>query len=120
MANEGTEALARAAGMGLAVPNVGSNADVRDVKNLAPSSRGGRVPFTEVAPDAATSAIFGTPRPEATALLVQISPGEHGTDLVRSRGKRQSKIPYALFDTDTPFTTLDGDRQFTVRNPYRE
>lgn len=118
VANEGGEALARAAGWGLAVPNVGSNAgtvDLRDEsKNVA-----GRVPLRDVAPDA-TGAIHDTPIEGTTAVVVQVGPAEHGSDLVSAKGFRKSRIPYALWDTNQPFSRLDEAQVFKIRNPYRE
>ncbi|MDB4996263.1 MAG: Lipase-like protein, partial [Myxococcaceae bacterium] len=115
--NEGSEALARAAGLGLAEPNAGSNAGTIDLKNL--SANTGRVPLASIPPDA-SGAIHDTPLAGVTAVVVQASPAEHGSDLVRGLGKRQSKIPYAKWDTREPFTKLDPEDVFKVKDPYRE
>jgi dienelactone hydrolase len=115
--NEGAEAFARAAGFGLAEPNVGSNSGISNLKELA--SNTGRVPLASIAADA-SGAIHDTPRAGVTAVVVQTGPAEHGSDLVRGLGRRQAKIPYALWDTKEPFTRLDADAVFKVREPYRE
>ncbi|MGH7280242.1 MAG: hypothetical protein ACRELY_01860 [Polyangiaceae bacterium] len=111
VANEGGEALARAAGYGLAVPNIGSNAGVLDVKDL--SHRSGAVPLTDVQPDASGN-IHDTPISGTTAVVVQISPAAHGEDLVSSSAKRQWAIPFTH-----PFSQLDTDKQYSVRTSYR-
>jgi hypothetical protein len=117
LGNEGAEALARTAGLGLAVPNVGSNSGTRDLKN--PSANVGRVPLPDVSPDA-QGLIHDTPLPGVTAVVVQASPGGHGSDIVRGKYKHSFAIPYAKFDTNEPFTALDPSKRFFVRDPYRE
>jgi dienelactone hydrolase len=114
VANEGGEALARAAGMGLATPNVGSNAGIVDVKDMTHNTQ--RVPLRDVAPDAV--GIHDTPIAGVTAVVVQASPGQHGYDAVRSTGKRNYAIPYGRTDGTEPFVRLDTP--FDVRCPYRE
>ena len=111
VANESGEALARAAGYGLAVPNVGSNAGVLDVKDL--SHRAGTVPLTDVQPDA-NGAIHDTPISGVTAVVVQISPAVHSEDLVSSTAKRLWAIPFTH-----PFSQLDTNKQYSVRTSYR-
>jgi hypothetical protein len=101
LANEAGEAFARAAGIGLAVPNVGSNAGV---------------PFFDATPDA-NGAIHDTPFAGVTAVVVQASPAGHGYDIVRKQAKRSYAIPYLRTDESTPFVSL-GDKAFWVRNPY--
>ncbi len=115
VANEGGEALARAAGMGLALPNVGSNAGIVDIKTMANNTQ--RVPLLDVAPDA--TGIHDTPVPGVTAVVVQASPGQHGYDAVRKRGKRGYAVPYGSTDgRRDPFARLsDG---YYVSCPYRE
>ncbi len=115
LANEGAEALARSIGLGLASPNVGSNAGIVDVKDMSKNTQ--RVPLPSVAPDAA-GAIHDTPLPGVTAVVVQTGPAEHGSDLVRGKGKRTSAIPYALYTTKEPFKKLDTP--FYVQEHYRE
>jgi hypothetical protein len=117
LSNEGGEALARAAGWGLAVPNAGSNAGTVDVRDATKNVH--RVPLKDVAPDA-SGAIHDVPVAGATAVVVQVGPAEHGSNLVSVKGFRKSKIPYALYETGTPFTRIDDDKVFQIRNPYRE
>lgn len=114
VANEGGEALARAAGMGLATPNVGSNAGIVDLKNMALNTQ--RVPLKDVAPDAL--GIHDTPIAGVTAVVVQASPGQHGYDAVRRAGKRNYAVPYGRTDGTEPFLRLDTP--YDVRCPYRE
>jgi len=111
VSNESDEALARAAGYGLAMPNVGSNAGVLDMKDL--TKRTGAVPFTDIAPDA-EGAIHDTPFSGTTAVIVQVSPATHGEDLVSSTAKRQWSAPFTH-----PFEQLDGPKQYRVRTSYR-
>jgi dienelactone hydrolase len=117
VSNEANEALARAGGWGLAVPNVGSNAGILDVKNIA--SNPGRVPLPDVQPDGA-GAIHDTPVAGITAVVVQTSPSQHGYDLVKAKATRSYAIPYGRFDTVTPFERLDGKDQFEITTSYRE
>jgi hypothetical protein len=117
VSNESNEALARAAGMGLAVPNAGSNAGISNLKDLAANL--GRVPLADIAPDAQNE-IHDTPVPGITAVVVQVSPAQHGSNLVRSKGERQFAIPYAQFDRDPPNVHLDVGKYIQVRCPYRE
>jgi dienelactone hydrolase len=114
VANEGGEALARAAGMGLATPNVGSNAGIVDVKDMTRNTQ--RVPLVDVAPDAV--GIHDTPIAGVTAVVVQASPGQHGYDAVRRVGGRSYAIPYGRTDGSEPFVRLDTG--YDVRCPYRE
>jgi hypothetical protein len=118
VANEGGESLARAAGWGLAVPNVGSNAGTVDLRDESKNAAG-RVPLRDVPPDA-SGAMHDTPVEGATAVVVQVGPAEHGSDLVRAKGFRKSRIPYALWDASQPFSRLDDAQAFRIRNPYRE
>ena len=115
VSNEGTEALARAAGIGLAIPNVGSNSEILDIKNIAANP--GRVPLLEVAPDAA-GAIHDTPIAGVTAVIVQTSPSGHGNDMVNSHAERTFAIPYGRFETATSFPMVD--KKYSVRTSYRE
>ena len=91
VSNEADEALARAAGYGMATPNVGSNSGVTDLTDLTKSVD--PVPLAQVSP-AADGTIHDTPSPGYTAVLVQQSPGEHGSNLVESVSQRTWKIPY--------------------------
>lgn len=114
VANEGNEALARAAGFGLAAPNVGPNSGAYDLGGRTPF-RGGGIELTTVQPDA--TGFHDTPKPGVTALLAQVSPGQHGDDLVRSRADRSYGIPY---NTKEGGLTLDRRASFSVPCPYRE
>jgi hypothetical protein len=111
VANESDEALARAAGYGLALPNVGSNAGVLDLKDL--TKRAGPVPLADVAPDS-TGAIHDTPVAGTTAVVVQISPGAHSDDFIASTAKRQWDVPFTH-----PFSMIDSAKQYKVRTSYR-
>jgi dienelactone hydrolase len=116
VANEAGEALAFAAGFALAEPNVGTNAGTRDLKN--PANNHGKVDLVSAPADA--SGIHDVPMAGVTAVVVQVSPGQHGSDIVRAEGHHSFAIPYALFDTDAPFHPLDADKQFNVEEGYRE
>jgi dienelactone hydrolase len=116
--NEADEALARAGGWGLAQPNVGSNSNVIDYKNL------GQNPWRltslpNVAPGA-DGTIHDTPAQGVTAVVVQEGPASHGDNLIASTGVRQYCIPFGDFTNGAPFSHLDADKYFTVPNPYRE
>jgi hypothetical protein len=117
VANESGEAWARAAGLGLATPNVGSNAGVVDLRH--PGAGSGKVPLADVSPDGA-GLIHDTPVPGVTAVVVQQSPGEHGSNLVSSRAQHAFAIPYALYDTAAPFTPLAPNKMFDVDTGYRQ
>jgi len=112
--NEADEALARAAGMGLAPPNVGSNAEIADLKN--PTGNPHAVPFISVTSD--TNGVHDTPIQGTTAVVVQAGPATHGSDLVDSKGTRTNAAPWALFDTLTPFPKANAP--YEVSCPYRE
>ena len=114
VANEGGEALARAAGMGLAMPNVGSNAGIVDLKTMANNTQ--RVPLADVPPDGA--GIHDSPIPGVTAVVVQVAPGQHGEDAVRRRASRSYVIPYGRADGTNPFVRLTT--QYQASCPYRE
>jgi hypothetical protein len=91
VSNEADEALARAAGYGLATPNVGSNAGVLDLADLTKSID--PVPLAQVNPGSDMT-IHDTPAAGYTAVVVQQSPGEHGSNLIQSVSQRTWKIPY--------------------------
>lgn len=115
VANEGNEALARAAGYGLATPSVGPNAGVC-VPGGDASYPGGGVRLAALTPDA--EGFHDTPAPGVTALLAQVSPAQHGYDFVRSKGGREWEIPY-----NTKDGVLDARRvapKIDVPCPYRE
>jgi hypothetical protein len=98
VANEGSEALARAAGMKLASPNVGPRTGV---------------PLQVVTP--VNGVIQGTPLGNITAVLVQASPASHGADLYQAHGKRHYAIPFGQ-PGPTPFPVLTTD--IPIREPY--
>jgi hypothetical protein len=89
--DEAAEALARAEGWGLAVPNVGSNADLIDPSNPTGNLR--KTPLANISPDA-NGAIHDTPLTGSTAVVVQCSPCAHGSDLDDSRGEDDYVLPY--------------------------
>jgi hypothetical protein len=109
VSNESDEALARAAGYGLALPNVGSNSGVLDVKDL--TKRAGPVPLANVPQDSAGT-IHDTPIAGTTAVVVQLSPATHGQDIVASTAPRTWKIPFVH-----PFEMLTPS--YRVRTSYR-
>lgn len=88
VSNEGSEALARAAGFPLAEPNVGPNGGV-DLP-VAPAAGG-------VTKDVPALGI--------TAVLVQASPASHGSDLYGANGTRSYAPPFGV-DGPQPFVPL--------------
>ena len=98
VANEGSEALARAAGMKLASPNVGPRTGV---------------PLDVVTP--VNGVIQGTPLGNITAVLVQASPASHGADLYMAHGKRHYAIP---FDQPGPTAFPVLAKDIPIREPY--
>ncbi len=101
--NEADEALARAGGWGLAEPNVGSNAGILDITNIAGNP--GRVPLASI-PVGSDGTIHDTPVAGVTAVVVQQSPATHGDNLTGSSGSRQYCIPFATYSTGMPFTMV--------------
>jgi hypothetical protein len=116
VSNEANEALARAGGWGFATPNVGSNSGILDFKNLA--NNHARVPLVDETPDG-MMLFHDTPVMGSTAIIVQASPAQHGSDFVSSTGSRQFGIPYADFDGPQPFHHIDFGSGFSIRSPYR-
>jgi len=112
--NEGDEALARAAGIGLGAPNVGSNAQVTDL--MHPDQNPYAVPLPTINPDA--NGIHDTPMQGTTAVVIQAGPATHGSDLVQSKGTRTYAAPWALFDQIIDFPTAPNVYQ--VSCPYQE
>lgn len=113
VANEADEALAVAAGYGMATPNVGANSGASD-KSGKPYPTGG-ITIPQLTPDGA--GFHDTPQPGVTALVAQVSPASHGADLVRSTGDRQYLIPF-----NTPeggFNPVRIDKPVSVPQPYR-
>jgi dienelactone hydrolase len=96
---EGSEAIARAAGWGMATPNVGSNAEIASAADATNNPRA--TPFTMVNPDDA-GAIHDTPVPGSTAVLFQVGPADHGADAISSIGDFNYAVPYGA----PPFATL--------------
>jgi dienelactone hydrolase len=114
VANEGNEALARAAGLSLATPNVGPNAGVFTLDGRAYPGGGIVLPF--VSPDEA-GGFHDTPKPGITAILAQVSPAQHGADLVRSTGNRRYAVPYHKENGEL---SVDLGPPRPVPCPYRE
>jgi dienelactone hydrolase len=112
--NEADEAFARAAGFSLAGPNVGSNAEIGDLAH--PDQNPWAIPFSTVTAD--STGIHDTPVQGTTAVVVQVGPATHGDDLVKSKGTRSFKAPWALYDTLMPFPKLATP--YDVRTSYRE
>jgi dienelactone hydrolase len=103
--DEGNESVARAMGLTLAAPNVGSNADLTDVANAASNPRA--TPFSVAMPDS-SGAIHDTPMAGTTAVLVQCGPCEHGIDFLSSQGAHSFAAPFV-----PPFTMLPTPESFT-------
>jgi hypothetical protein len=100
--------------MGLALPNAGSNAGITDLKHPA-----GNVPLKNIAPDG--TGIHDTPVPGTTAVVVQVSPGQHGYDIVRSHGGRTYVVPYLATAKGQPEQSFNPlGQKFEVSCPYRE
>jgi dienelactone hydrolase len=110
--NEANEALARAAGWGLAEPNVGSNAGILDVQNIADNP--GRVPLPSI-PVGSDGKIRNTPAAGITAVVAQSSPATHGDNLTSSSGSRNYCIPFANFPAGEPFVMVTP---YTSPDPY--
>ncbi|HVH44393.1 MAG TPA: hypothetical protein VM925_18700, partial [Labilithrix sp.] len=111
VSSESNEALARAAGYGLATPDVGPNAGLADLASSTPF-RGGGIELTRLTPDG--TGFHDTPVPGVTALQAQVSPGHHGADLVRSKANRAFKIP---FNTSEGKLLLERQESITVPCP---
>ena len=116
VSNEANEAFMRAANIGLASPNVGSNSGILDL--TSPATNPSRIPLTMLSADA-SGAFHDTPETGITAVAVQLSPAAHGIDIVGAKGGHQFAIPFARFNTSEAFTRLDAAKQFTVNEDYR-
>ncbi len=103
VSNESDEALARAAGYGMATPNVGSNSGVLDLTDLTKSIDPVTLPQVNPGTD---GTIHDTPNAGYTAVLVQQSPGEHGSNLIQSISRRTWHIPYLNANGMNSFTEL--------------
>jgi len=113
VANEANEALARAAGYGLASPNVGTNSGVADLATRAPYRGGGiKLPILPEAPDG----YHDVPVAGSTAILIQASPAQHGQDLVRAKCERTYRIPYNAPDGKLDLTAQAPE---AITCPYR-
>ncbi len=115
VANEGNEALARAGGWLLATPHAGTNSGLADLGSKS-AYIGGGIKIDEVSPDA--TGFHDTPVPGVTALFAQVSPAQHGSDLVRSKANRTYEIPY---NTKEGGLVVDRRNQpVEIPCPYRE
>ena len=97
--NESNEALARAGGWGIASPNAGSNAGITDVKTL--TGRNEQL-LPSIAPDAEDS-ISKNMTEGVTAVVVQLSPSQHSSNLTSAVTLRSYAAPFARFDSSEPF-----------------
>lgn len=98
VANEGSEALAFAAGMPLAAPNVGPNAGVS--LSVAEPQNG---------------EIRGVPSAGMTTVLVQASPATHGSDFYNRMGGRHYALPFVK---DGAITLQTLPKDIPVEQPY--
>lgn len=114
IANESSEALARAAGYGLASPNVGTNAGISDLQTRAPY-RGGGIKLATL-PDA-PGGYHDVPVAGSTAILIQASPAQHGQDLVTAKCTRSYQIPFNTPDGKLDNTQLQEKQALAC--PYR-
>jgi hypothetical protein len=114
--NEANEAFARAAGYGLAMPNVGTNAGIKTMALVrAPTTNPDPVPLPNVMPDSAML-IHDTPMPGVTAVLVQTSPSGHGDDQESSTSGHEYAIPFGQFNSGTPYPMVT--KNFSVKTSY--
>jgi hypothetical protein len=123
--NEAGEAFARAVGMGLGVPNVGTNSGCSTLAMVKdPTTIPDRMVLPDVSPDGA-GLIHDTPVSGVTAVVVQTSPAQHSADFFASTAMQYFAIPYAQFTTSTPFVLLGmgaatNDPVFSVQTSYRQ
>ena len=116
VANDGTEALARAAGLGLAMPNVGPNTGVTTMDLVRdPTHVPDRLPLPNIEPDG-NRLIHDTPLPGLTAVMVQTSPGRGDRNLLESRSQHFFAVPF----NDSTKTPMLQTKQYLVRNSYLE
>ena len=97
VSNQATDALARAMGIPVNKPHLGLLADLKEVDGAAAT---------------------GVPGPSSTAMMIQISPAEHGHDLFARHGKRIYDKNRPQWDADVPFPKLAKKVEF--ENPYLE
>lgn len=121
VANEANEALARGLGIGLAVPNVGSNGGVQTMGMVKdPTTIPDRLVFAQVQPDS-SGLIHDTPMTGTTAVLVQTMPGQHGDNFQEGKAGHTFAIPYNQFTLAVPFVKLAGsDPPFDITCSYRQ
>jgi len=113
--NDGTESWARAAGIGLAAPNVGPNAGVHALDVFRdPTKVVDRIPLPDVMPDA-QMLIHDTPIAGVTAVMVQTSPATHYRNLEDSKGQRTFAAPFNV--ASPPLAT---SKQYWVRHSFVE
>jgi len=121
--NEANEALARAMGIHLASPNVGTNSGVSTIAMVKdPTTIPDRLTLLDQSPDDA-GLIHDTPIPGTTAVLVQTMPGIHGGNLQEGLAEHTYAIPYNQFSTGTPFVMLGtgsaaADPPFSITCSY--
>jgi hypothetical protein len=112
LANDGTESWARAAGIGLATPNVGPNAGVTTLESFRdPLKVVDRIALPDVLPDAQTL-IHDTPVAGVTAVMVQTS-GTHYRNIEFGRGQRAFAAPF-----NPSSAALATDKAYWVRHSY--
>jgi hypothetical protein len=93
LSNSATEAFVRAAGLGLAVPNVGPNAGITTLAEMRdPTTVPDRLPLANVNPDA-SGLIHDTPVAGVTSVLVQVT-GTHYRNLLVSSDPRLYPAPF--------------------------
>ncbi len=110
--NDGTEAFARAAGFGLAVPNVGPNSHIDTMDMVRdPSKVLDPMPLPNVNPDG-SGLIHDTPIAGVTSVLVQVT-GQHYRNFVQSSDVRAYPVP---FNKSTQ--ALATDKQYSVAQSY--
>ena len=115
VANEATEAFARAAGYGIVTPNVGANAGVSTMERVKdPTKVADRVPLPMVSPDA-NQFVHDTPMAGITAALVQVSPASHFMNILQSHSTRNFAIPYT-----SALSALPPAQRYEFRESYRE
>ena len=125
VANESNEALARGLGIGLAVPNVGTNSGVSTMAMVRdPTTIPDRLTLAAVQPDDA-GLIHDTPKAGTTGVLVQTMPAQHGDNFQEALAGHTYAIPYNQFATMTPFVKLGtgsaaSDPPFRVTCSYRQ
>lgn len=113
LANETSESWARAAGIGLAVPNAGANSGVNTLALVRdPTKVPDPIPLPDVNPDA-QKLIHDTPMAGVTAVMVQTSPATHYRNLTISKGQRLFSVPF-----NAATVALPTDKAYWVRHSY--